>query len=66
MNFLKKLLMKFRNRKDGGYIYKKEMCKKAMLGGLCPTECENCAWNTEEKQEQFFIGSVSEGGAALD
>lgn len=29
---------------------KKEMCGKAILGGVCPKDCERCAWNIAEKE----------------
>lgn len=26
---------------------KREMCHSAVLGGVCPNDCERCAWHVE-------------------
>lgn len=27
--------------------FKKEMCRKALDSGICPKQCENCAWDID-------------------
>ena len=31
---------------------KKKMCGRAILGGVCPKDCEGCAWNIAEKENK--------------
>ena len=40
-------LRKHNSRKqDNSDEVKKQMCEKALRSGVCPRECDICAWNT--------------------
>lgn len=51
--FIKKLFNRFKKtdpveEKRKSDEAKREMCKRAVSGGVCPYVCETCAWNVRE------------------
>ena len=34
--------------KENSDEVKREMCKRALQSGVCPHDCDRCAWNTLE------------------
>ncbi len=39
---------KTEREKENSDEIKREMCKRAVLSGVCPHTCDTCAWNTLE------------------
>lgn len=33
-------------------VDKKEMCRRAVDSGVCPKNCENCAWNRRSYEQK--------------
>lgn len=54
ITFLKKLFSRFNKKNDTegkkrqSDEAKREMCRKAINGGVCPQACEICAWNVKD------------------
>ena len=53
LNIFEKIVSWFRylfiggkKAKDNSDEAKREMCKRAVQGGVCPHTCDTCAWNT--------------------
>lgn len=48
--FISKILLKFFGRKEVpkevSDANKREMCRRALDSGVCPHNCDLCAWNT--------------------
>lgn len=48
INWLRSLFINKEKAKENSDIFKRrEMCRRAIQGGLCPQDCDICAWNTE-------------------
>lgn len=53
LRFIKKVMSIFIPKEDEATRKKKsddakrEMCHSAVLGGVCPNDCERCAWHVE-------------------
>ncbi len=48
VNWFKSLFASKENAKENSDEQKREMCKKALQSGVCPHDCDRCAWNTLE------------------
>ena len=35
-----------KKKKENSDEVKREMCKKSVKSGVCPKDCDRCAWNT--------------------
>lgn len=46
INRFKSLFISKKKVQDNSDEIKREMCKKAVQGGVCPHACDRCAWNT--------------------
>lgn len=46
LNWFKKLFNGKKKTQENSDEIKREMCKKAVLSGVCPKTCDRCAWNT--------------------
>ena len=46
INWLRTLFISKEKAKENSDELKREMCKKAVQGSVCPHDCDRCAWNT--------------------
>ena len=46
INWFKGLFCSKEKVQENSDEIKREMCKKAVQGGVCPHTCDICAWNT--------------------
>ncbi len=44
--WFKSLFISEKKAKENSDKAKKEMCKRAVQSGVCPHNCDICAWNT--------------------
>lgn len=45
INWLRTLFISKEKAKENSDKLKREMCKKAVQGGVCSHDCDICAWN---------------------
>ena len=45
INWLRTLFISKEKAKENSDELKREMCKKAVQSGVCPHDCDGCAWN---------------------
>lgn len=46
INRLKSLFISKKKVQENSDEIKRKMCKEAVQGGVCPHDCDRCAWNT--------------------
>ena len=46
VGWIKSIFISEEKRKENSNELKKEMCKKSLQSGVCPKDCDRCAWNT--------------------
>lgn len=46
INWFKGLFCSKKKIQENSDEIKREMCRKAVQGGVCPHACDICAWNT--------------------
>ena len=46
INWLRNLFISKEKAKENSDELKREMCNKAVQSGVCPHDCDRCAWNT--------------------
>lgn len=46
IGWFKPLFTRKKKEKESGDEIKIEMCKRAVQSGVCPYNCDTCAWNT--------------------
>lgn len=44
--WFKSLFIGKEEAKENSDEIKREMCKRALQSGVCPYDCDRCAWNT--------------------
>ena len=44
--WLKSMFISEKKREENSDKLKREMCSKALQSGVCPHDCDRCAWNT--------------------
>ena len=44
--WLKSMFISEKKREENSDELKREMCSKALKSGVCPHDCDRCAWNT--------------------
>lgn len=50
--FASRLFTSKRKQEENSDKAKREMCARAIKGGVCPKACEICAWNTLKGGEE--------------